>query len=176
MVSVTKYVNNSCKTHHTTQTGRFVIQTLKQSNKKSYNSKKYNIIPSKKVDLLIKKSTVLELQIIGDGVVNINCTLSNEPFDYNLKTRFKLIVKFGEYYDDTNDELLILPQGSHSINLDQFLYEMVVLSMPIRNVHPGVEDGSIKSDVINRLKDFDINNEKSSNFDPRWDKLKKLKK
>ena len=124
----------------------------------------------------IKKPTVLELQIIGDGVVNINCTLSNEPFDYNLKTRFKLIVKFGEYYDDTNDELLILPQGSHSINLDQFLYEMVVLSMPIRNVHPGVEDGSIKSDVINRLKDFDINNEKSSNFDPRWDKLKKLKK
>ena len=124
----------------------------------------------------IKKPTVLELQIIGDGVVNINCTLSNEPFDYNLKTRFKLIVKFGEYYDDSNDELLILPQGSHSINLDQFLYEMVVLSMPIRNVHPGVEDGSIKSDVINRLKDFDINNEKSSNFDPRWNKLKKLKK
>ena len=124
----------------------------------------------------IKKSTVLELQIIGDGVVNINCTLSNEPFDYNLKTRFKLIVKFGEYYDDSNDELLILPHGSHSINLDQFLYEMVVLSMPIRNVHPGVEDGSIKSDIINRLKDFDINNEKSSNFDPRWDKLKKLKK
>ena len=124
----------------------------------------------------IKKPTVLELQIIGDGVVNINCTLSNEPFDYNLKTRFKLIVKFGEYYDDSNDELLILPQGSHSINLDQFLYEMVVLSMPIRNVHPGVEDGSIKSDVINRLKDFDINNEKSSNFDPRWNKLKELKK
>ena len=124
----------------------------------------------------IKKPTVLELQIIGDGVVNINCTLSNEPFDYNLKTRFKLIVKFGEYYDDTNDELLVLPQGSHSINLDQFLYEMVVLSMPIRNVHPGVEDGSIKSDVINRLKDFDINNEKSSNFDPRWDKLKQLRK
>ena len=124
----------------------------------------------------IKKPTVLELQIIGDGVVNINCTLSNEPFDYNLKTRFKLIVKFGEYYDDSNDELLILPQGSHSINLDQFLYEMVVLSMPIRNVHPGIEDGSIKSDILNRLKDFDINKEKSSNFDPRWDKLKQLKK
>ena len=128
-----------------------------------------------KVDF-IKKSTVLELQIIGEGFVNINCTLSNEPFDYNLKSQFKLIVKFGEYYDDSNDELLILPHGSHSINLDQFLYEMIVLSMPIRNVHPGIEDGSIKSDILNRLKDFDINKEKSSNFDPRWDKLKQLKK
>ena len=28
-----------------------------------------------------KKSTVLELQIVCEGVVNINCTLSNEPFD-----------------------------------------------------------------------------------------------
>ena len=126
--------------------------------------------------ILIKKSTVLELQIKGEGFVNINCTLSNEPFDYNLESQLKLIVKFGEYYDNSNDELLILPQGSHSINLDQFLYEMVVLSMPIRNVHPGIEDGSIKSDIINRLKDFDINKEKSSNFDPRWDKLKQLKK
>jgi len=143
---------------------------------KTYNYREFNDANINFNIDFIKKSTVLELQIIGDGVVNINCTLSNEPFDYNLKTRFKLIVKFGEYYDDSNDELLILPQGSHSINLDQFLYEMVVLSMPIRNVHPGVEDGSIKSDVINRLKDFDINNEKSSNFDPRWDKLKKLKK
>ena len=93
-----------------------------------------------------------------------------------MKSQFKLIVKFGEYYDDSNDELLILPHGSHSINLDQFLYEMIVLSMPIRNVHPGIEDGSIKSDILNRLKDFDINKEKSSNFDPRWDKLKQLKK
>ena len=116
------------------------------------------------------------MQIKGEGFVNINCTLSNEPFDYNLKSQFKLIEKFGEYYDDSNDELLILPQGSHSINLDQFLYEMIVLSMPIRNVHPGIEDGSIKSDILNRLKDFDINKEKSSNFDPRWDKLKQLKK
>ena len=143
---------------------------------KTYNYREFNDANINFNIDFIKKSTVLELQIIGDGVVNIYCTLSNEPFDYNLKTRFKLIVKFGEYYDDSNDELLILPHGSHSINLDQFLYEMVVLSMPIRNVHPGVEDGSIKSDVINRLKDFDINNEKSSNFDPRWDKLKKLKK
>ena len=143
---------------------------------KLYDYSEFNDAKTKfKIDF-IKKSTVLELQIVCEGVVNINCTLSNEPFDYNLESQLKLIVKFGEYYDNSNDELLILPQGSHSIYLDQFLYEMVVLSMPIRNVHPGIEDGSIKSDIINRLKDFDINKEKSSNFDPRWDKLKQLKK
>jgi len=125
---------------------------------------------------LIKKVTVLELNIIGDGITNINCTLSNESFDYSINSKMKVLVKFGEKYDDSNDELIILPHGSHTIELDQLLYEMIVLSMPIRNVHPGIEDGSLKSDILNRLKDFDINKEKSSNFDPRWEKLKQLKK
>jgi len=53
---------------------------------------------------------------------------------------------------------------------------MIVLSMPIRNVHPDVENGTIDSEIVNRLSEFDINKEKSSNFDPRWNKLKELKK
>ena len=125
---------------------------------------------------LLKKTTVLELHMIGSGLANINCTLSNEPFDFEVNSKMKLLLKFGDKYDDSNDELIILPHGSHTVELDQFLYEMIVLSMPIRNVHPGIDDGSLKSDILNRLKDFDINKEKSSNFDPRWDKLKKLKK
>ena len=125
---------------------------------------------------LVKKTTVLELHMIGSGLANINCTLSNEPFDFEVNSKMKLLLKFGDKYDDSNDELIILPHGSHTVELDQFLYEMIVLSMPIRNVHPGIDDGSLKSDILNRLKDFDINKEKSSNFDPRWDKLKKLKK
>ena len=87
-----------------------------------------------------------------------------------------MLVKFGDSYDDENDELLVLPHGSHSIDLDQYFYEMIVLSMPIRNVHPDVENGTIDSEILNRLKEFDINKEKNSNFDARWDKLKELKK
>ena len=87
-----------------------------------------------------------------------------------------LVVNFGEYFDDSNDELLILPFGSHSIDLDQYFYEMIVLSMPIKLVHPGIEDGTLKSEILNRLKELDINKEKSVNFDPRWNKLNELKK
>ena len=53
---------------------------------------------------------------------------------------------------------------------------MIVLSMPIKLVHPGIEDGTLKSEILNRLKEFDINKEKSVNFDPRWNKLNELKK
>ena len=129
------------------------------------------------VDLvLVKKSTIIELSLKGTGSVNINCTLTNEPFDYQINSKLDLLVKFGDSYDDENDELLVLPHGSHSIDLDQYFYEMIVLSMPIRNVHPDVENGTIDSEILNRLKEFDINKEKNSNFDARWDKLKELKK
>ena len=46
----------------------------------------------------------------------------------------------------------------------------------MRNVHPEIENGNLKPEILNRLKEFDINKEKSSNFDPRWNKLKELKK
>ncbi len=129
------------------------------------------------VDLvLVKKSTIIELSLKGAGSVNINCTLTNEPFDYQINSKLNLLVKFGDSYDDENDELLVLPHGSHSVDLDQYFYEMIVLSMPIRNVHPDVENGTIDSEILNRLKEFDINKEKNSNFDARWDKLKELKK
>ena len=129
------------------------------------------------VDLvLVKKSTIIELRLKGTGSVNINCTLTNEPFDYQINSKLNLLVKFGDSYDDENDELLVLPHGSHSIDLDKYFYEMIVLSMPIRNVHPDVENGTIDSEILNRLKEFDINKEKNSNFDARWDKLKELKK
>ena len=129
------------------------------------------------VDLvLVKKSTIIELSLKGSGSVNINCTLTNEPFDYQINSKLNLLVKFGDSYNDENDELLVLPHGSHSIDLDQYFYEMVVLTMPIRNVHPDVENGTLDSEILNRLKEFDINKEKNSNFDARWDKLKELKK
>ena len=132
---------------------------------------------SLRIDInLEKKATVLDLKINSKGLVNVDCSVSNEPFDYVLNSKLDLIVKFGEFYDDSNDELIVLPYGSHSLELDQIFYEMIVLSIPIKLVHPGIADGSLKSEIVNRLSEFDINKEKSSNFDPRWNKLKELKK
>jgi uncharacterized metal-binding protein YceD (DUF177 family) len=54
---------------------------------------------------------------------------------------------------------------------------MIVLSLPIKIIHPGIVDGTLKSDILNRLELYESNfNEKTStNTDPRWDKLKELK-
>ena len=63
-----------------------------------------------KIDInLVKKATVLDLKINSKGLVNVDCSVSNEPFDYDLNSKLDLIVKFGEFYDDSNDELIVLP-------------------------------------------------------------------
>ena len=79
-------------------------------------------------------STPLRSQAIFFG--SLSCTLSNEPFDYEINSTMKVLVKFGDKHDYSNDELIILPHGSHTLELDQLFYEMIVLSMPIRNVNP----------------------------------------
>jgi uncharacterized metal-binding protein YceD (DUF177 family) len=52
---------------------------------------------------------------------------------------------------------------------------MIILSLPIKIIHPGVVDGSLESETLNKLKELESKvQEKSSKIDPRWDKLKDL--
>ena len=124
---------------------------------------------------LIKKSTLLELFFVLTGNVNLNCDLTNEPFDFEIRHRASLVVKFGQDYNDEDDEILVLPHGEHKIYVDQYIFELIVLSLPPKRIHPGVEDGTLKSEILDILED--LKPKENSNFvDPRWEQLKSLNK
>lgn len=127
--------------------------------------------------VLEKKSTLLEFDFQVFGSVNVNCDLSNEPFDQPIEGNYYLVVKFGQEFNDDDDEILILPHGEHEINIAQFIYELIVLSVPKKLVHPGVKDGSLKSDILDKLNELspkETTQKKDDKTDPRWDSLKKL--
>lgn len=127
---------------------------------------------------LDKRNTIMDLFLSATGSVNINCDVTNEPFDLDIDTSMDLVVKFGEAFNDDNEELLILSHGDYEFNISQYVYEMLVLSIPQKRVHPGVEDGSLESDVLDRLNELSVSNpeeSKSEEIDPRWEALKKLK-
>ena len=127
---------------------------------------------------LVKKSSFLELNFLANGSVNVNCDLTNESYDEKLRASFNLVVNFGDKYNDENDQILILPHGEYEINVAHYIYELIVLSLPQKRVHPGVEDGTLDSDILKRLEDLSPKSVKSStikeDIDPRWEKLKKL--
>ena len=154
-----------------------------QINKAFFESFDYDEFESADIKVSVvfdKKNTMLELNFKHKGTIHVPCDLTNEMFDFPIKGKLKVIVQFGEEYNDDNDELLILPHGEHEINISQIIYEMIALSIPFRKVHPGVKDGTLDSEALRKLNELRVeeikedNNNTEDNIDPRWDKLKQL--
>ncbi|MXN93086.1 DUF177 domain-containing protein [Flavobacterium sp. Sd200] len=144
----------------------------------TFNFDDYNDVSVKVKMVLDKKSTMMELSFKHKGTVNVPCDISNEDFDLPIKGKLDLIVKFGEEFNDDNDEMLILPHGEYQVDVSQYIYEMIVLSVPLKRINPSLKSGD-NADVLNRLEELapkeqnkDKNEEQST--DPRWDSLKKL--
>ncbi|MDR2222483.1 MAG: DUF177 domain-containing protein [Flavobacteriaceae bacterium] len=167
----------------------------------AYNYSDFNHINVEITVLLNKKINLLELKLISKGIVNVPCDVTNQDFDMPIEAEIELIVKFGDEFNDDHDEILIIPFTEHQINIAQYIYEMTVLSIPQKRVHPGVLDGTLESEaldilgysnddeddlddelsaLLDELDDFDEeeDNEEdikdNDDIDPRWAELKKL--
>lgn len=130
-----------------------------------------------KVELVFhKKSTMMELCFVHKGTVNVPCNVTGENFDLKIKGKYNLVIKFGEEFNNDNEELLILPHGEFQVDVSQYIYESIVLSVPFKRIHPGVEDGTLKTDALETLDKLAPKEEKKENkdIDPRWENLKKL--
>ena len=127
---------------------------------------------------LTKKTTLLEVQFSISGFVTVGCDLTNELFDLPIQPTHELVVKFGEEFNDEDEHLLVLPHGSHQLDVAQTLFETIVLAVPQKRVHPGIEKGTLQSDLLDRLEALhpSESTDEHEKTDPRWDALKKLKK
>jgi uncharacterized metal-binding protein YceD (DUF177 family) len=128
--------------------------------------------------IFVKKENQLELNFTVSGRVWLYCDISNEPFWFPLEAESHLMVKFGNEFDDSLDELLIIPHGDHKVNIAQYLYEIAVLAKPLKVVHPQVESGEMdydaKKHLVNAIPEEEEEEEQDEKIDPRWDKLKDL--
>lgn len=141
----------------------------------AFNYKEFNTADISVVVALHKNSSTMTLNFKSKGTVNVFCDISNEQYDQETEGELDVIVKFGEAYNDEDDEVLIIPYGEHQINVIQYIYEMIILSVPAKKIHPGVKDGTLSSDVLEKLKELDPEkHRKEHQTDPRWDTLKKL--
>jgi uncharacterized metal-binding protein YceD (DUF177 family) len=126
----------------------------------------------------LKRETQLRLQMQVEGKVWVPCDITNEMFWLPLEAEATLQVKFGEEFDDSEEDLLILPHGEHRLNLAQYFYEMAVLAKPLKVVHPEVESGEKGQEILAKLEALSPEEPETKkddeDTDPRWDKLKDL--
>ena len=142
----------------------------------SFGYQEFNGADLKVRAVLNKTSTLMELTIDGEGTVNVNCDLTNEPYNQKLSSHLDLVIKFGEAFNNENDEILILPHGENQFNISQYIYEILVLGVPQKRLHPKVLAGTLHSEALRKLQQLQpkVSTNKNNNTDPRWDKLKKL--
>lgn len=123
--------------------------------------------------VLVKKSNGMDLNMKIEGVVTIPCDVTTDLYAQPIEGEAEIVVKFGDEYDDTNEDILILPMGEYELNVAQYLYETAVLAVPLKRISPEAESGKKGKEIRERLEDLSPEKETNSP-DPRWDKLRNL--
>ncbi len=121
--------------------------------------------------IFTKKNSLMKLNLKGKGSYKLTCDISNEEFSYKVNSELNYVIKFGENYNDDNDQYVIIPRNSFKFNVAKSIYEMIVLSIPQKRLHPGVIDGSLNSKTMKILNQLSPGSKKTLT-DPRWNKLK----
>jgi len=124
-----------------------------------------------------KLGNLFELSFKAKGTIGVACDLTNEPFNQPIETTLNLVVKFGDEYNNDNEAILILPHNAFEIDIKQYIFEMLVLAMPAKRIHPGIALGTLKSGILEKLKELQPKQNLSleDEIDPRWSKLKNLR-
>ena len=130
------------------------------------------------VDLeLTKKENMIELNFDIQGSVGLTCDVSTESYQQEVDNQIYIVLKYGDEFREIDEELVVIPRSDDEIEMQQYIYEGVILALPAKRVHPGVEDGSIETVItkkIEELKPSNNSNTPEGEIDPRWNKLKEL--
>ncbi len=133
-----------------------------------------------------KKLNTFELEFVIDGIVLIPCNRCLDYMEQPINHKERLKVKFGDRFSEENDTVIV-PEIEGSINIAWFLYEFIVLSIPLKHVHA---PGECNKTMVSKLKrhiahrkgdddddsDMDLDDdddyaEEDIPIDPRWEGL-----
>lgn len=125
---------------------------------------------------LTKQSTLLILRFSAKGKVRLVCDRCLDDYDQEISNESSLYVKFGQEAENLDDDMIVLPFEEHQINVAQYLYELVILGLPIKRVHPDDENGNSTCDpeMLAKLEEYLIPETDEEPVDERWSELKKL--
>lgn len=133
--------------------------------------------------VLEKSETLIKLAFDINISVELECDRSLDLFDYPILTEDGLILKYGDREEEISEEIIMIPHEKQKINLAQYIYEFIGLAIPMKKLHPRYKDESETDELIytseTSSKDKPSEEDKSADegdIDPRWTKLKNLKK
>lgn len=98
---------------------------------------------------LDRTETRMSLEIRISGYVVVACDRCLEDCSVPIEFEGVLPVRFSDEPHDWDGEVLWLLPGENVIDLTQYVYESIVLSLPYQRVHP---DGECDPDMLRRFR------------------------
>ena len=126
---------------------------------------------------LEKRSTYLRLTFDLKGVVELMCDRCLENYLQSIESSFPMLVKYSETENDYGDEVIYIHPGAYQVEIGKLIYEFIVLSIPIRHIHPDDQEGKslCNPDMLHKLDEYRaIDSPEANPIDPRWNDLKKI--
>ncbi|MBC7923597.1 MAG: DUF177 domain-containing protein, partial [Ferruginibacter sp.] len=105
-----------------------------------------------RVELLLDKSaTLLHLHFHVVGSVELVCDRSLEPFTHPIEVNQSLILKYGEENRELTDEIEVIVRDTPRINVAQYIFEYIGLSLPMKKIHPSLRDQPVEYETEEAL-------------------------
>lgn len=120
-------------------------------------------------------SGVFEFDFAAEGDVWISCDYCLEDMKQEVVTEGGIRVVYGEHMSD-NEELIVHPSTEKFFNIAWYIYECIVLALPMKHTHkPGECNQEMKDKLDNLLvSKTDLSESDDEEIDPRWNKLKEI--
>ncbi len=116
-----------------------------------------------------------ELDVHSEGQVIVPCNLCMDDMSQPIETDNRLVVKLGEE-DNEDDDIVTVSEDEGILDLSWYIYEFIVLAIPIRHVHaPGKCNAAMMKVLEEHSTDRSSDEESTTTVDPRWEKLKNIK-
>ena len=106
--------------------------------------------------LMDKTEHQLQFDIDLNGEVEVICDRCLDKFMQKIKASYTLFGKFGEGNIEKGYDVIMIPGNVHEIDLADYIYEFIVLSLPLKRIHPDDENGNsgCDEDMISRLNEI----------------------
>ena len=138
-----------------------------------------SVVQKAKADVWVtleKKEDMLLLDFEIQGTVSLPCDRCLEELNVEVEGANELLVKFGEQESEESEDVIVIPDKAHELNIAQYIYEYFSTLIPIRNVHPDDENGNSLCDpeALKEIEKYKAHEEEEKPADPRWDALKNI--
>lgn len=98
---------------------------------------------------LVRAETMLELTVAIEGYVVVACDRCLEECRVPIRFEGTLLVKFSDEIREYDGEVLWLSPAENEVDLSQYIYESIVLSLPYQRVHP---EGECDPEMLKRFR------------------------